>query len=70
MGKAIREYDDEQQNKPGRREGGEQFDTELSREGYEENSANSEERNKQTNPDSSNDAQKGGMGSGQRQDSN
>ena len=69
MGKSIREQDD-QQHDPGRREGGEQFNTDQSREGYEENSANSEELTKQTNPDSSNDAKKGGMGSGQRQDSN
>ena len=69
MGKAIREQD-EHQNEPGRREGGEQFNTDTSREGFDENSANSEELTKQKNPDSSNDANKGGMGSGQRQDSN
>ncbi len=66
MGKSIREQD-EQQNNAGRREGGEQFNTDSSREGFDENSANSEE---QTNPESGNDAKKGGMGSGQRQDSN
>ena len=69
MGKSIREQD-EQQNTPGRREGGEQFNSDHSREGFDENTANREELNKESIPDSSNDAGKGGMGSGQRQDSN
>ncbi len=69
MGKAIRE-DQDQQNDKGRREGGEQFNTDASREGFEENTANAEEMTKETLPDSSNDAGAGKMGSGQRQDSN
>lgn len=69
MGKAIREQD-EQQNKPGRRDGGEQFDTATTRDGFDDNTTNSEELTKDKNPDSGNEAEQGGMGSGQRQDSN